>query len=284
MLVAAHSLIFDDPKEFLNGRTLASIRELGYRGIELIPINWSKRECDKLKLLAQNEALTVLLGWSFGPEEDPINEDRAVRKRALDRVKRLVEIAQILESPRIAGLNYAGVGCLPGRPCTQNEWIRAVDAFRGFCEYVSQNGEPYLCLEPAVREDSHIIGTAQRAVAFIKAVGHPLARILLDTHQMLREEDDIQTAIQEAGNLIGYVHVSESHRGIPGRGLVPWHEVFTALNAQGYRDWFGVEAFWSTASPVAGRAKVWRDMAPNPFMLLEEAISLIQSHYHPTDA
>ncbi|MCK4814976.1 sugar phosphate isomerase/epimerase, partial [bacterium] len=279
MKLSVHSLIFPDQKEFLNARSLGEIRELGYEGLELVPVGWDRKEIERLKGQADDLGMTVILGWSLGMDENPLSEDVHVRERAKEQMKRLIDYALILEAPILAGLNYAAAGYTTGKPSTPREWDLAVKAYRKICEYSNSHSGPTLCLEPAVRADSHLINTVQRAKEFVRAVDSPKALILLDTYQMLREEDSFEAAIRDAEGYIGYFHVSESHRGIPGRGTIPWRRVFQMLKELNYQGWLGVEAFWSSDLPVASRAKIWRCLADSPWMLLREAAEFIATNY-----
>lgn len=65
MKLSVHSLIFLDPKEFLNARTLKRIRELCCKGLELIPAGWNMKDIAMLKACADNLGMTVILGWSL---------------------------------------------------------------------------------------------------------------------------------------------------------------------------------------------------------------------------
>lgn len=77
-------------------------------------------------------------------------------------------------------------------------------------------------IEPLNRFESHFINVAADGVRFVKDIGLPNAKVLLDTFHMIREENDLVQAVIDAGPYIGYVHANENQRGIPGTGMVPW--------------------------------------------------------------
>jgi D-psicose/D-tagatose/L-ribulose 3-epimerase len=58
--------------------------------------------------------------------------------------------------------------------------------------------------------------------------------IHFDTYHMNIEEEGYSKALKEAGPLAAYIHVSESHRGLPGEGTVDWDDVFTGLKEINY--------------------------------------------------
>lgn len=250
---------------------------MGYHGIELIPIDFTSVDIKKLKHLTDSIGLNILFGWSLGPEHNLIDSDPHHVEAGIAWMKSLINMAVELESEIIAGLNYAGCGCLSGKPPSEEEWYQAVNAYRKISDYALERSDVTLCLEPATREDSHLINTVVQGQAFIEAVGNPNVKLLLDTFQMLREERSVGGAIQTAADKIGHFHVSESHRGTPGTGTVPWKEVAEALRQVDYNQWLCVEAFFDTNSTIARNAKVWRQLEENAFVLAHSAIEFINS-------
>ena len=86
-----------------------------------------------------------------------------------------------------------------------------------------------LALEPLNRFETDFINNLAQAQAMIEKVGSPVLKIHADTFHMNIEEDDSAQAVRDAGTLIGHVHASASHRGIPGRDEVNWSGVFSSL-------------------------------------------------------
>ncbi len=279
MNISLHSLIFPNPKDVLSRRVLKAVKRLGYSGIELIPIDCSHDDIQDLRSITDDLGLCVLLGWSLGPDENPISADEKVRKAAIARMRTLIEFSAILESPLLSGLNYAGAGCVTGVPPTRSEWEMAVEFYQNTCDYARNCSRVALCLEPATREDSHVINTVEQGVRFLRDVDRANAFLLLDTYQMLREEDSLERAIALAGSRIGHFHVSESHRGAPGKGTVPWAEVASVLASVNYRGWLGVEAFYDIDSAIASRARIWRQLGKDPLTFASEAIAFINSTF-----
>lgn len=275
--ISFHGLVFPNPKEILDEDNLRSLREMGYSGVEIIPEPFSSKDLDKIKRVCDTCGLTFLVGWSLGPEHHLADGDPDVVAAGIARMKELIDLCCRYESPILAGLNFAGVGKLTGRPASSREWSTAVAAYRDICAYADKRSGPMVCLEPATREDSYIINTAAQGLAFLNEVDAPNGALLLDTFQMLREEDSVGSGIAAAGNRIGYIHISESHRGTPGTGTVPWKEVAESLNKVGYAGWLGVEAFFDTNSWVASRAKVWRQMETDTLTLARRAIDHIHT-------
>ena len=57
------------------------------------------------------------------------------------------------------------------------------------------------------------------------------------------EEAGMAQGIRDAGRHLGYVHMSESNRGVPGRGTINWADTFKGLKEIGFNGPLTVESF-----------------------------------------
>ncbi len=67
-----------------------------------------------------------------------------------------------------------------------------------------------------------------------KRIGAPNVKVHLDVYHMNIEESDIQQAILDTGDYLGYFHTGDSHRGYMGSGSIDLAGVFRALVKSGY--------------------------------------------------
>jgi len=69
-------------------------------------------------------------------------------------------------------------------------------------------------------------------------------KVHLDSFHMMIEEESFAKAIRCCGrDHLAYFHTCESHRGIPGTGLVPWRETFDTLREIGYDSPLVIESY-----------------------------------------
>ncbi len=81
------------------------------------------------------------------------------------------------------------------------------------------------------------------------------------------EEEGFRKPLADVADVLGYIHMSESHRGLVGSGTVNWDEVFAGLAAAHYAGPLVLESFaainpdlvaatclWRLPEPAAGRA------------------------------
>jgi len=79
---------------------------------------------------------------------------------------------------------------------------------------------------------------------------------------MIREESGYREAVKTCGKeYLGYVHVCENNRGIPGTGQVPWEEFFTALKHVGYNGPLTIESFDPNFEELNRLCAIWRKFA-----------------------
>jgi D-psicose/D-tagatose/L-ribulose 3-epimerase len=103
---------------------------------------------------------------------------------------------------------------------------------------------------------------AEDAVKYCKAVGTGNIKVHLDAFHMIREESSFSDAVNTCGKeYLGYVHVCENNRGIPGTGLVPWKEFFTALKKIGFNGPLTIESFDPSFKELNRLCAIWRKFA-----------------------
>jgi D-psicose/D-tagatose/L-ribulose 3-epimerase len=117
-------------------------------------------------------------------------------------------------------------------------------------------------VEVVNRFEQFLLNTAEEAVAYVREVGSPNLKILLDTFHMNIEEDSFAEAIRTAGSDLGHVHIGETNRKPPGRGRIPWDEVAASLRSIGYAGWVVMEPFVTPGGEVGRDIKVNRELMP----------------------
>ena len=241
---------------------IGKAKELGF---DVIDINVSHPERFPAKAVRDEvkkagiEAVTTI---GLPADSNPISPDPAVRKHALETLKRMVDINNEIGSKIMAGVLYAAWGYLSGKCRTDEEWNWSVAAMREACDYAASTSDLILAIEPVNRFESHFINIAEDAVSYCKAVGTPNLKVHLDSFHMIREEMSYKGAVETCGKeYLGYVHVCENNRGIPGTGQVPWQEFFTALKKVGYTGPLTIESFDPNFEELNRLCAIWRRFA-----------------------
>ena len=118
----------------------------------------------------------------------------------------------------------------------------------------------YFNLEVVNRFEQFIMNTSAEAVDFVKQVGSPNCRILLDCFHMNIEEDSFREAIKTAGSHLGHFHLGETNRRAPGRGRIPWDEIGSVLKEIHYPHALTMEPFLMPGGEVGRDISVFRDL------------------------
>ena len=237
---------------------------LGFDILELAatPIAaYSDAELVGLRDFASDHGVTLTVGHGPSPSQNLASADAAVRAGAkaffIDLLKRLEKLGVHL----IGGGIYS---CWPvdySMPVDKaGDWARSVEGVRDVAKVAEDCGVDY-CLEVLNRFEGYILNTAAEAVEFVRQVGSPRVKVMLDTFHMNIEEDSIGGAIRTAGSLLGHLHVGECNRKVPGKGRIPWLEIRDALRDIGYDRAVVMEPFVRMGGRVGSDIKVWRDLS-----------------------
>lgn len=237
-------------------------KELGFETIDIaiahpesFPVREVKEEVDKT-------GLEVVTTTTLNEKTNLISPDPVVRENGVKNLKLLVDINVELGSKVLGGVNYAAWGYLTGKPRTEEEWSWSVNAMREVAEYAKEQGDLVIAVECINRFETHFLNIAEDGVQYCKDVGVDNVKVHLDCFHMIREELSFRKAVEVCGKeYLAYVHVCENNRGIPGTGLVPWKEFFTALKDIGYTGSLVIESFDPGFEELNGQCAIWRKFA-----------------------
>ena len=254
--------------------TIPKAKELGFEVIDLAighPFEFPVQAVLEEKDRAGIQCVTTT---TLGADTDLISPDPAIRQRGIEHMKKMVDINRILGSKILAGVIYAGWGCLSGKPRTEQEWEWSVNAMREITQYAADNWDGILAVECVNRFETHFLNIAADGVQYCKDVGMPNIKVHLDCFHMIREEKSFAGAVKTCGKeYLGYVHVNENDRGIPGTGLVPFEEFFRALKEIGYDGPLTIESFDPSFEETNRNCAIWRSFAPSGEALAVEGLA-----------
>ena len=237
---------------------------LGFDILELAatPIAaYSDAELIGLRDFASDHGITLTVGHGPLPSQNLASADPSVRSGArsffIDLLGRLEKLGVHL----IGGGIYSYWPVDYSRPVDKaGDWGRSVEGVREVAGVAEDCGVDY-CLEVLNRFEGYLLNTAGEAVEFVRQVGSPRVKVMLDTFHMNIEEDSIGGAIRTAGSLLGHLHVGECNRKVPGKGRIPWLEIRDALREIGYDRAVVMEPFVRMGGRVGSDIRIWRDLS-----------------------
>jgi D-psicose/D-tagatose/L-ribulose 3-epimerase len=248
-------------------------KELGFETLDITITHPEVFPTDKVKAKLSEVGIEIVTTTVLNKNTSFISPDPKVRVAGTESLKRVADINIKLGSKVLGGVNYAGWGCLTGKPRTEQEWEWSVQAMREAAQYVKETSDVIISVEPVNRFETHFLNIAADAVKYCQDVGTGNVKVHLDSFHMIREETNFTEAVRTCGKeYLGYVHVCENNRGIPGTGLVPWKEFFTALKGIGYQGPVVIESFDPGFEELNSLCAIWRKFAESGEALAIEGL------------
>lgn len=179
---------------------------------------------------------------------------------AIEHLKLAIEKTAEMGAEALSGVIYGGIGERTGVPPTQGEYDNITRVLSAAASHAKRFGIE-LGVEAVNRYENHLVNSAQQAVDVVERVGADNVFVHLDTYHMNIEEKGAANGILIAREHLKYIHLSESDRGTPGYGNVPWDEIYATLAAIGFKGGLAMESFINMPPEVAYGLAVWRPVA-----------------------
>lgn len=232
------------------------IREAGLDGIELRGAAGMRDRLPNLRAALRKGVVASSICLDGGPFIGAFAaEDRAL---ALEAMKGMLDVAVEVGAKGV--ITPAAYGIHSNRlppfgPPRPPEADRAIllDVLGTLGEHARSLGVE-VWLEPLNRYEDHMVNTLAQGADLCRAVGLPSVRLMADLFHMNIEEDDMGTALIEAGDLVAHVHLADSSRFEPGTGHTDFASILAALDSIGFDGWGAIECRFRAAPAQAMRA------------------------------
>ena len=257
---------------------ISKAKELGFETIDIFIANIESFPMELVKKEVEKTNIEVVTTYGLSEDANTISPDPDIRAMGVGRLKKLIDLNIALGSKITAGISYAAWGYRSGKPRTEQEWEWSVSSLREVAEYAKNRDDLIIAVEVVNRFETHFLNIATDAVQYCKDVGTGNVKVHLDTFHMIREEDNFTRAVETCGKeYLGYIHACESQRGIPGSGLVPWNEFFTALKKIGYDGPVVIESFDPSFEEINRLCSIWRKLADSGEELAVKGLAFLKS-------
>jgi D-psicose/D-tagatose/L-ribulose 3-epimerase len=253
-------------------------KKLGFDVIETFITDPDTYPTELVKSELEKVDIEIVTATVLGNNTNIIDPDPEIRKNGIEYLKKVIDINNEVGSPIFGGVNYAGWGYLTGKCRTEDEWEWSVEAMKEAAVYAKETGDVNICVEPVNRFETHFLNIAEDAVKYCKDVGIDNMKIHLDSFHMIREELSFTEAVRVCGKkYLGYIHVCENNRGIPGTGLVPWEKFFTEIINVGYTGPLVIESFDPSFEELTSMCAIWRNFADTGEELAVEGLKNLKA-------
>ncbi|WP_368498476.1 sugar phosphate isomerase/epimerase family protein [Herbiconiux sp. A18JL235] len=229
--------------------------------------------------LLDDTGLDAVVSLALDPASDINTTDAAASARGERRLLDAVEFAHAIGAGYVGGVTYSAMTKYD-RPATAATRANALAVLERVAAAARQ-ADVRIGLEYVNRYESNLLNTAAQTAEFIgelQARGVDNALLHLDTYHANTEELSLTDAVHDAGELLAYLHLSESHRGRLGTGSLDWAGLFRALADTGFRGPLTVESFSPAVISAATRDEIgaWRTLWSDPVDLSRSAAAFVR--------
>ena len=217
-------------------------KQLGFDAVEIFPPGpEAVKVADVKKLLGDHGLSLAAVGTGAGWVKHKLrltDGDAAVRQKARDFVKSIIDFAGPLGAPAIIGSMQGRHGEGVTREAALGYLTEAV---RELGSHARQYGVPLL-YEPINRYETNLVTSIVDGALFLRSLGDSNVLLLADLFHMNIEEVNLPAAIHAAKGFIGHVHFVDSNRRPAGLGHTNFAPIAAALRETGYDRYCSAEA------------------------------------------
>lgn len=221
------------------GPAFAWMKAHGYEGVELLIANPDTVDTEELDRELNRYGLKVAaIGTSpmqIGEKLFLIHPDEENRREARRRASGLLKLCARYQAPALIGKYRGQLSDEPG--CGEKDMETAL---RDVCREAKALDVPVL-LEPQNASNINNINTISDGLLWTARLGYEGAGLLADVYHMSITERSVTDSINMAAGQIGFVHMSDSERKVPGDGKLPIARVVKALKENGYDGYISLE-------------------------------------------
>ena len=265
-----HAICNEVYEQWAFEKTCASIRRIGYSGIEIAPFTLAERPGElsaadrkRHRETIRAHGLTFVgLHWLMvSPKGLHVTTpDRELREKSWRHILELIDLCadlgdngvMVFGSPR----QRSAVDGLRPEEATRN----FIDGLAGVANRAEERGLTIL-VESLPVGQCDVITTLEEAVGIVKQINSPAVRTMFDTHNAVDEIEPHAILVDRYFDLIRHVHINEMDGRQPGTGNYDFKPVFDVLRRRGYRHWVSLEVF---------------DFTPGPERIAEDALRFIE--------
>ncbi len=239
---------------------ISSTREAGFDIIELPAFDPASMDIAAIQKALEAHEVEPTCSLGLGFDNDINSEDPDAVARGEVTLNDALAMTRDLGGTYLGGVIFSALGPYPGMP-TQRSRENSQAVITRLAEQAKASGIT-VGLEFVNRYESNLLNTAAQTVEYIRECATDNLVVHLDSYHMNIEENNFRDPVADAGELLGYVHIGENHRGYLGQGHIDFPQLFGALVEAGYD---GVITFESFSSKVVDEnlstiLRIWRNM------------------------
>lgn len=211
---------------------------------------------------AKDNGMALTGGYGPRPEHNLASKDTAAVEKAFAFYADMFRKMELAGIDRLGGALYSYWPVDFHAPMDKpGDTARSIERMKRLADMAADHGIT-LNMESLNRFEGYMINECYECVEYVKAVGKPNVKVMLDTFHMNIEEDSIPQAIRLAGDLLGHFHVGEANRRPPRPGgRIDWETIGKTLKEIGYQGDVVMEPFVTMGGQVGKDISIWRDLS-----------------------
>lgn len=223
--------------------SFALAKEIGFDAVELNFFQKNLTERDAIEIAEASEKSGIGIAAVCGGYLNWIADfDEEKRRIAVEGVKKSLEnIAKMggegLVAPAAYGM-YARR--FPPKRSLEEDRRVLLDSLKRIAETAEKYNVMFY-LEPLNRYEDHMINMISEGVPYIEGTGSKKVKLLGDIFHMNIEEDDVAKTIEQYSKYIGYYHLADSNRKLPGFAHTDFRSFFNILKEIKYDGTLSIE-------------------------------------------
>lgn len=211
---------------------------------------------------ARQNGIRLTGGYGPRPEHNLASKDSAAVEKAFAFYADMFRKMELAGIDRLGGALYSYWPVDFRAPMDKpGDTARSIERMKHLADMAADHGIT-LGMESLNRFEGYMINECYECVDYVKAVGKPNVKVMLDTFHMNIEEDSMIDAIHLAGSLLGHFHVGEANRRPPRPGgRIDWAAIGQALKDIDYQGDIVMEPFVTMGGQVGKDISIWRDLS-----------------------
>jgi len=194
---------------------------------------------------------------------------------ALNFLRSALDAMERIDCNYLGGCIAYDLGYLTGSPPTDEEISTVVAALKQLASEAAERNIT-LALEACNRYETYLYNTLASTKETIQRVGADNLKLHADTYHMNIEEKGFYQPIVDAADVLDYIHMSESDRGLVGSGTVRWDEVWRALGEINFDGHLVLESFAAINPVLAAATCLWRPPTESSEQIAAEGLAFLK--------
>lgn len=274
-----HAMVFSTEWTPTTARQMfGTARDLGFDLVEVLMTDPDTTDTEMTARLSAEFGVGVAAGICGTLDADLSHPDPDIAARGEKRISDAILATRDMGATMLGGPSFSAVHRYDRAP-SEFARGRAVEIYGRLADRATAAGVR-IGLEALNRYESNFVNTLGQAADLVRAVGSDAMFVHGDLFHMNIEERDFTTALGGVGDVLGYLHVTDSHRGPLGEGNIDFDTLFAALRQIDYTGPITFESFSATRTgpAFAEMVALWRDQWTDADRVAADALAFLRRH------